>query len=152
MSWYQGSPICWVSTFKSISILSYSVNKLESCFLMKKHEGELWPRVTTRKLKSYDFGVNFSNVVQVFIYLMAKYEHHSFYIRWDTATSKWSFYNIKNLVMTSSMSSSFQKTGGFIYSLLPMYTVSFKFVQALLLFKIAGEGSEGIRNTRKKKT
>ena len=46
--------------------------------------------------------------------------------------------------MTSSMSSSFQKSGGFIYSLLPMYTVSFKFVQALLLFKIAGEGSEAL--------
>ncbi len=51
--------------------------------------------------------------------------------------------------MTSSMSSSFQKSGDFIYSLLPMYTVSFKFVQALLLFKIAGEGSEGKKNARK---
>jgi hypothetical protein len=54
--------------------------------------------------------------------------------------------------MTSLMSSSFQKSGGFIYSLLPMYTVSFKFVQALLFFKIAGEGSQGKKNARKKKT
>ena len=53
--------------------------------------------------------------------------------------------------MTSSMTSSFPKSGGFIYSLLPMYTVSFKFVQALLLFKIAGEGSQGKKNKRKKK-
>ena len=60
-------------------------------------------------------------------------------------------FNFKNLVMTSSMTSSFQKSGGFIYSLLPMYIVSFKFVQALLLFKIAGEGSERKKKTRKKK-
>ena len=61
-------------------------------------------------------------------------------------------FNIKNLVMTSLMSSSFQKSGGFIYSLLPMYTVSFKFVQALLLIKIAWEGSEVKKNTRKIKS
>ena len=30
-----------------------------------------------------------------------------------------------------------------------MYIVSFKFVQALLLFKIAGEGSQGKENARK---
>ena len=62
-----------------------------------------------------------------------------------------SFFNFKNLAMTSSMTSSFPKSGGFIYSLLPMYTVSFKFVQALLLFKIAGESSQGKKNTRKKR-
>ena len=60
-----------------------------------------------------------------------------------------SFFNFKNLAMTSSMTSSFPKSGGFIYSLLPMYIVSFKFVQALLLFKIAGEGSQGKKNARK---
>ena len=60
------------------------------------------------------------------------------------------FFNFKNLAMTSSMTSSFPKSGGFIYSLLPMYIVSFKFVQALLLFKIAGEGSQGKKKTRKK--
>jgi len=60
-----------------------------------------------------------------------------------------SFFNFKNLAMTSSMTSSFPKSGGFVYSLLSMYTVSFKFVQALLLFKIAGEGSKGKKNTRK---
>ena len=59
-----------------------------------------------------------------------------------------SFFNFKNLAMTSSMTSSFPKSGGFVYSLLPMYIVSFKFVQALLLFKIAGEGSQGKKNTR----
>ena len=63
-----------------------------------------------------------------------------------------SFFNFKNLAMTSSMTSSFPKSGGFIYSLLPMYTVSFKFVQALLLFKIAWEGSEVKKNTRKIKS
>ena len=62
-----------------------------------------------------------------------------------------SFFNFKNLAMTSSMTSSFPKSGGFVYSLLPMYIVSFKFVQALLLFKIAGEGSQGKKNARKKK-
>ena len=53
--------------------------------------------------------------------------------------------------MTSSMTSSFPKSGGFIYSLVPMYIVSFKFVHALLLFKIAGEGSERKKTTREKK-
>ena len=62
-----------------------------------------------------------------------------------------SFFNFKNLAMTSSMTSSFPKSGGFVYSLLPMYILSFKFVQALLLFKIAGEGSQGKKNARKKK-
>ena len=60
-----------------------------------------------------------------------------------------SFFNFKNLAMTSSMTSSFPKSGGFVYSLLPMYIVSFKFAQALLLFKIAGEGSQGKKNARK---
>ena len=49
------------------------------------------------------------------------------------------------------MTSSIQKSGSFIYALVPMYEVSFKFVQALLLFKIAGEGSQGKKNARKKK-
>jgi len=60
-----------------------------------------------------------------------------------------SFFNFKNLAMTSSMTSSFPKSGDFVYSLLPMYIVSFKFVQALLLFKIAGEGSQR-KNTKEK--
>ena len=33
-----------------------------------------------------------------------------------------------------------------------MYVVSFNFVHALLLFKIAGEGSERKKNVRKTKT
>ena len=59
-------------------------------------------------------------------------------------------FNFKILVMTSSMMSSFKKSGGFIQSLLPMYIASLKFVQALLLFKIGREGSERKKKTRKK--
>ena len=44
--------------------------------------------------------------------------------------------------MTSSMTSSFQKSCGFIYSLRSMYMVSLKFIQALLLFKIARQGKK----------
>ena len=97
-----------------------------------------------RKMRSYDFGVNFSNVVQVFIYVMPKYEHHSVNIRWDTAKSKCRFSTLKTLPWRHQWRHHSQK----VYSLLPMYIVSLKFVQALLLFKIAGEGSQGKKNTR----
>ena len=67
------------------------------CFFMKKTRRRTLTFRYDRKMRLYDFGVNFSNVVQVFIYVMPKYEHHSINIRWDTAKSKCRFSTLKTL-------------------------------------------------------
>ena len=54
----------------------------------KKNTGKLWPSGTTGSKGHTILTSTFSNVAQVLVYQMPKYEHHSCTIQWDSVHRK----------------------------------------------------------------
>ena len=82
------------------------VDKPKNVFLKKTYNLQTLTFPYEQKEGSYDFGVNFSNVVQVLIYQKLKSEYKTGKIQrlnTCTANSKWSFFSCSDVVVGAAI-------------------------------------------------